>query len=369
METQLTVHEPVDLALASGQPHSKNPALVYLASLAPGSRPTMAQALGAIACILTGQEPDGVSKEERERLLATIPWGSLRFQHTQAIRAKLAEIYDARTANKMLSALRRTLKEAWRLGQFYPTPEELEEAKERDLVISASDLYAHAVDIESVKGNSLPQSEQGRSLESGELDRLVAACQDGTVKGARDSAILAVAYSCGLRRAEIVNLDLSHYGQEKGILTVKGKRNKTRTVPIANGARAALDDWLTARGNEPGPLFVRIGKGHKMTMERLTTQAVYYVFAERAKQANVTKFSPHDMRRTYASDLLRKGADISIVQKLMGHSNVSTTAGYDHRGEDEKKEAAQRLHFPYQRAIKNAGKGKAREPRPQNARD
>lgn len=352
MDTQLTVHEPADLALTSGQPRSQNPARVYLASLAPGSRPTMAQALGAIACILTGQEPDGVSKEEREALMDTLPWGRLRFQHTQAIRAKLAELYDARTANKMLSALRQTLKRAWRLG------------------LMTADEYMAAADVESIKGDK-PNQAAGRALTLGELMALVATCQNGTVKGARDAAILAVSYACGLRRAEIVNLDLGNFDAAQGILTVRGKRNKTRTVPIENGARAALDDWLAARGNEPGPLFVRIGKGHKMTMERLTTQAVYYVFTERAKQANVPEFSPHDMRRTFAGDLLDAGADISTVQRMMGHSNVSTTAGYDRRGERAKKEAAKRLHFPYQRAIKNAGKGKGktREPRPQNGRD
>jgi integrase len=110
----------------------------------------------------------------------------------------------------------------------------------------------------------------------------------------------------------------------------------------------ALRDWLAVRGDAPGALFTRIGKGGKLTHEGLTAQAVYYVFDERAEAAGVAAFSPHDMRRTFAGDMLDAGVDIATVQKLMGHSNVSTTAGYDRRGERAKKDAAKRLHFPYQ---------------------
>ena len=102
------------------------------------------------------------------------------------------------------------------------------------------------------------------------------------------------------------------------------------------------------RGDAPGALFTHIGKGGKLTHKGMTAQAVYYVLSERAEAAGVRAFSPHDMRRTFAGDMLDAGVDISTVQKLMGHSNVTTTAGYDRRGERAKKDAAKRLHFPYQ---------------------
>lgn len=296
----------------------QNPARVYLASLAPGSVRTMAGALDTLAALaLPGATLD------------TFPWGALRYQHTQALRAQLAAHYDAATANKMLSALRQVLKRAWRLGQM------------------TADDYMAAADIANVKGGK-PDQAAGRALTLGELMALVAACNDGTLTGARDAAMLAVAYAGGLRRAEIVGLTMDSFDAAAGVLTVKGKRNKSRTVPMQNAALAALADWLAVRGDAPGALFTRIGKGGKLTHEGLTTQAVYYVFAARAEQAGVREFSPHDMRRTFAGDMLDAGVDISTVQKLMGHSNVTTTAGYDRRGERAKKDAAKRLHFPYQ---------------------
>lgn len=304
--------EPVTVMTAR-----QNPALVYLARLgSETSRRTMRQALNAIADIAhPGAD------------LYSMPWAALRFEDTAAIRARLSEKHNYQTANKMLSALRQTLKTAWRLGQM------------------SAEEYMRAADLDNVKGDK-PDQAAGRALTLGELMALVTSCQDGTAAGARDAAMLAVAYACGLRRAEIVNLDIDHF--QDGVLTVHGKRNKTRTVPIQNGAKAALDAWLAVRGSEAGALFWHIRKGGALVNRRMTTQAVYVIMYRHAKAANIKAFSPHDMRRTFAGDLLDAGADISTVQKLMGHANVTTTAGYDRRGERAKKDAAKRLHFPYQ---------------------
>jgi len=306
--------------LTTLQATDRNPALVYLAGLAPGSRRTMRQVLDVIADM--GQP--GADAE-------SFPWGALRYAHTQALHSALAARYDAATANKALSALRGTLKAAWRLGQM------------------TADEYMAAADVQNIKADR-PDQAAGRALSLGEVMALVASCADGTPAGARDAAILGVAYACGLRRAEIVGLDLADYTD--GTLTVKGKRNKTRTVPVTNGAYAALADWLAVRGNGAGPLFWHVGKGGRLVNRRLTTQAIYTILADRAQAANVADFSPHDLRRTFAGDLLDAGADIAVVQRLMGHASVNTTAGYDRRGERAKVEASKRLHFPYQSQAK-----------------
>ena len=81
----------------------------------------------------------------------------------------------------------------------------------------------------------------------------------------------------------------------------------------------------------------------------MSDQAVYLELKKRAKQARVKGFSPHDLWRTFASEMLDAGADISTVQKMMGHADPATTARYDRRGEEAKRKAASLLHFPYPR--------------------
>jgi site-specific recombinase XerD len=263
--------------------------------------------------------------------LDSLPWSALRYEHTQAIRARLAETYSAATANKALSALRRVLRAAWRLG------------------LMTADQFMAAADVGAVKGERAEQA-AGRALSLGELMALVASCSDGTPAGVRDAALLGVAYGGGLRRAEIAKLTLAdvRFDGDAAILTVCGKRNKERAVPIRNGALAALRDWLAVRGDAAGALFWPVLKGGRLVNQHMTSQAIYLLMRKRSRRANVAAFSPHDMRRTFAGDLLDAGADISTVQRLMGHASTSTTAGYDRRGERAKRDAAGRLHYPYQ---------------------
>lgn len=320
--TQLTHVETTDLTVATTVNADQHPALVYLASLAPGSRRTMRQALDVMAGILTAQQFDH----------RTLPWGALRFQHVQAVRSVLMERYSAATANKMLSALRQTLRMAWRLG--YLSAEE----------------YERVADIQPVSG-SKPEAAAGRALSFGEWAALFAMCAaDAGPSGVRDGALIALLKVCGLRRAEVVGLQLEDYDQTMGVLRVHGKRNKTRIVPIEDiGAKDALADWLYVRGDWNGSFFVRIKKGNHITQQGLTDQGIYHILNTRSQEAQTAKFTPHDLRRTFAGDLLDAGADLATVQQLMGHASANTTAGYDRRGEHARRSAVRKLHVPYQR--------------------
>lgn len=318
MTTTLATTASTAISTAATYPADQHPALVYLASLAESSRRPMAQSLQAIAEIL------GLDDH------LAVPWGDVRYNVTQAIRAQLAEKYSASTANRHLSALRGVLKEAWRLGYM------------------AAEEYQRAVDLKAIKGQKVKQAEAGRHLDSGEIKGLMGACADGTKAGIRDAAIIAVGYGCGLRRSEIAKLQLTDYDAERGALRIQaGKGNKDRLAYLPGGAGNAISSWLAIRGNEPGALFYSIRKGDNIEAKGLTDQAVYNILANRAQLAGIKRFTPHDLRRTFAGDLLDAGEDISTVQQMMGHSNANTTAGYDRRDSRAKKKAASKLHVPY----------------------
>ena len=311
------------LMCLSTRPADENPALVYVASLTTvDGRRSMRQALEKIAGILS---VEWASARE-------IDWSALRFQHTQAVRAALVEAgYKPATINKALSALRGTLRAAWKLGQ-----------------IGAEDFH-RAASVDNVRGETLPA---GRDLSAGEIRALMACCsEDMRPAGFRDAALVAV-LCLDLRRAEVVALDFGTYDPESGALKLTGKGRKERMVYAFGGAADALGDWLKTRGEAPGPLFCPIRKDGQIRRARLTTQAVYTILRSRARKASVKPFSPHDLRRTFVGSLLDAGADVSVVAKLAGHASVTTTARYDRRGEKAKKKAARMLHVPYQARLR-----------------
>jgi len=98
---------------------------------------------------------------------------------------------------------------------------------------------------------------------------------------------------------------------------------------------------------DDAPLFCPVNKGGKIAGRRLTDQAIYNMLEKRRIQAGIKAFSPHDMRRSFISDLLDAGADVSAVAGPAGHSNLNTTMKYDRRGERAKKAAAMKLKVPF----------------------
>ena len=307
------------IAARSGRSFDQNPALVYLAALgSEHSRRAMRGALDTIAGMIY---PDG------NLGALTFPWEVLRYQHTSAIRSQLqASHYKPSSANLFLAALRGVLKECWQLG-----------------LMTAED-YHRAIAVKAVRGETLPA---GRELTAGEIDALFRVCnEDHTPAGRRDGAILAV-LRYGLRRAEVVTLELNDFDPDKGGLRIMGKGKKERAVYLPDSAAEYVRRWLAVRGTDAGALFVAINKGGNIRgYSGLSSQAIYDMLKKRAGQAGVKDFSPHDFRRTFAGDSLQAGADIAIVSKLMGHASIETTAKYDRRPDDAKRKAAALIHVP-----------------------
>ena len=187
-------------------------AALYLSSLSIGSRRTMEQALSVMSFIMAG-----VSCE-------LFRWSQLRYKHAVAIRERLTSQYKPSSVNKMLCALRGVLKQAYLSDQM-----------------QAQD-YQKVIQVKGVKSQTLPS---GRALTIGEITAILNVCvDDSSPAGVRDGAIIAVLYGAGLRRSELVGLNIEDYDQDTGQLIVRGKGNKERLAHLRNGAGQALKDWL-----------------------------------------------------------------------------------------------------------------------------
>jgi integrase len=278
----------------------------------------MKQTLDAIASLLTSGSCDHLS----------LDWSKLRYHHTSSVRSVLIQRYAPATANKMLSALKRVLKEAYRL----------------DLL--GADDYTKAVDLPRI---SESRKLKGRALKRSEISALMQSCTNsGAPIDVRDAALIAILRGTGIRRAELCHLLLEDFDSNSGALQVRqGKGQKDRIVYLPQEAIAIVERWIAVRGRQPGPLLLPIRSSGRLQWRQLTPDAVLKIVQRRGRMAGIESFSPHDFRRTFCSDLLDAGVDIATVQKLAGHASPVTTAKYDRRGEETKRAAVQKLSFSH----------------------
>lgn len=149
--------------------------------------------------------------------------------------------------------------------------------------------------------------------------------------GCRDRAILELLYACGLRVSELINLKLEHYDEEDQFFRITGKGDKTRYVPIGQQAVTALKAYLS----KARPMLVgKQTRSHIFLSRRgqaLTRERIRQIIKERAAQAGIDKrVYPHLIRHSFATHLLEHGADLRIIQELLGHADISTTQIYTH---------------------------------------
>jgi integrase/recombinase XerC len=151
----------------------------------------------------------------------------------------------------------------------------------------------------------------------------------GGAARARDVAILELLYATGLRVSELAGLDLASLDRETRTVRVLGKGGKERMVPYGAAAAQALDAYLGARATGRGPVFTNARGG------RLGVRSIRTIVHRAAGAAGVTRrVSPHTLRHTFATHLLDAGADLRVIQELLGHSRLSTTQRYTHVGAD-----------------------------------
>ena len=151
-----------------------------------------------------------------------------------------------------------------------------------------------------------------------------------TPAGLRDHAILEVLYGCGLRASELTGLDLRAVLLDEGLLRVFGKGEKERVVPVLGAADAALRAYLdrgrgALAGRRPTAAVFLNARGG-----RLSRQSVHAIVERYGRLAGITGLHPHTLRHSFATHLLEGGADLRVVQELLGHANIATTQLYTH---------------------------------------
>jgi integrase/recombinase XerD len=194
------------------------------------------------------------------------------------------------------------------------------------------------------KGRPLP-----KILSREEMDGLIAAAsaRDGA-QGLRFGCMVELAYASGLRISELTALPLAALARDPAYLIVKGKGGKERLAPLNDTARAAVKAYLEARpvflpkGDKANPwLFPSRGKAGRLTPRRFAQ-----VLDEAAADAGIDpeRVSPHVLRHAFATHLLEGGADLRVVQKLLGHADIATTQIYTHVASDRLREVVETKH-------------------------
>lgn len=305
-----------NLPVTDGGTLLSNPAVLYLASLSSAqSRRVMKSRLRRFAGMM------GLDDWKE------IPWQSLDRPWLLLAKETLSTAGCVpQTINGVLSLLKGVALQAW------------------ELQLITDHCYLRIKNTKSVAGSRVPKR---RWLEKKDLIALLDDClADDRLQGLRDSALIGLLYGCGLRRSEIVAIDVVNINDKEHSIRIVGKGNKERIVYPPPRAWEMLQEWLQdGRGPGPGPLFYRIRKNSQMILARLTDQAVYYVIQRLILKTGIDRFTPHDLRASFISFLLDQGEDIKTVADIVGHADIRTTAGYDRRDEARKKKANRRVDF------------------------
>ncbi len=194
-------------------------------------------------------------------------------------------------------------------------------------------------------------SRQIEILDYADLERLMAAPKGGGLRALRDRAVLETFFSTGLRLAELCALD-RYLDLKRGEVSVRGKGGKLRIVFFSDRARAAIHAYLARRSDADAALFISLTRDGK-PIGRITPRAVERLIAARAREAGIARrIHPHELRHSFATDLLMNGADLRSVQELLGHSNIATTQIYTHLTNKALREVHEAFHGKRRRGEK-----------------
>jgi len=219
-------------------------------------------------------------------------------------------LLSAATINLHLSAIRRLADESAESGWLSPE---------------------HAIGIRRVKGVKRLGRKMGNWLTRNQAQELVNAASKNNLRGWRDGAMLGLLLGCGLRRSEVVGLNLDQLQSREGrwvIVNLVGKGKRLRTIPVPSWSKALLDAWLRHSGVSEGKVFRRVLKGGTRQEAGVTANVVWYAVKRCACQAGIANLATHDLRRTCARLCHGCGGELEQIQSLLGHASVQTTERY-----------------------------------------
>lgn len=186
-------------------------------------------------------------------------------------------------------------------------------------------------------------------LELDEMGRLFDAAKGATLDALRDKAILTTLFSSGMRVSELCSLNRGEIDLKRGELSIRGKGSKIRLVFLSEETMKNIRNYISKRPDVDEALFIRIPKNKKFSKDsdlRLTARSIQRIIKKYAILAGIVgkHVSPHTIRHSFATDLLRNGADIRSVQSMLGHASVTTTQIYTHVTDRQLREVHQRFH-------------------------
>jgi len=294
-----------------------NPAHLYLNSLRSAkSKKTMERALDAIALFL-GKE----TNSESIKYMDDIPWCEIQRHHVHNIVNSLSDQGKSpSTVALYLSAIKGVMKEAWLSKMIEP------------------DQYHRIFQVKKPAGSRV---RKGKALDLGDVNKTVDTCDDDTITGVRDKAIISVLLGAGLRREECANLQLSDIEFGLNTINVIGKGNKQRVLPVEDTVMDSIFEWVDGvRGEHQGPLFLPIRKNGNIGETALSDTSIYQICIKRGYEAGIENLKPHNLRRTYGTEHDKAGTDLQTTSDLLGHESLDTTRTYIFDDKETKKQSA-----------------------------
>jgi len=293
-----------------------SPCSLYLRRLAPSGRKSMASQLKQIKHILGWS---GVTEEQ--------PFHTLVYAEIECVKRQLiSNGKSARTVNHAINGLKAIVKTGFLMGQTHEKS---------------------WLQVQAIKSLKISPSKRGSALTSESVLELLKDCSlDKRPIGIRDTAILAVFLATGIRRFEFSNLTTANYDKKRQSLQItQGKGDKARCQYLADWAIPYLHAWLRIRGEDNGYLFNPFHSRRPNPTGKLSTSSLYQIVTSRTEMTLEKSSAPHDLRRTFITQLLRQNVDLSTASKLAGHASLATTQIYDKRGDEVTREAALSLSF------------------------